>query len=350
LPPNNLPAPQTSFVGRQAESAEVQRFLRTSRVVTLTGSPGSGKTRLALHVAAAMVGEFPGGVWWCDLAGVADPGLVAAAVGATLQVQPSPGQSLAKVVAGAIGRNACLLLLDNCEHVLAACAALAFEVLRESAPLVILSTSLQPLGLPQEVVWSVPAMAVPEGEDVESLARSDAIQLFVERARRVNPAFRLTEHNARLLSAICRRLDGLPLAVELAASRTRLLTVEQIAERLDDVFGLLTRGSSGALSRHRTLRTAMEWSYQFLSVTESSLLCRLSVFTAAFTLSMAEQVAKLDGGPAATLDGLTGLAERSFLTVLPTEDRGEASYVATDRCRLGPGGGARPTLADGGGG
>jgi len=326
VPPHNLPSLPTSFIGRAGELADLVALLSGSRLVTLTGPGGCGKTRLALQVAGSLLGDYPGGVWWCDLAGVPDPALVAAAVSATLQVHPSPDRPTAKALAGALGSGPTLLLFDNCEHVLSGCAALAHDLLQDCPRLTILCTSLQALGLPEEALWSVPAMGLPGSEDLDALRSSDAGRLFVERASRDQPSFGLTERNAPIVAAICRRLDGLPLAVELAAARVRLLTVEQIAERLDDVFVLLTRGMPGTLARHQTMRATMEWSYRFLSPAEQSMLCSLSVFTAPFTLPMAEAVGVREAGEAATLDLLAGLTERSFLTVLPHERDREATY------------------------
>ena len=325
-PAHNLPSLPTSFIGRAGELAELVTRLGHSRLVTLTGPGGCGKTRLALELAGRLRADYPGGVWWCDLAGVPDPVLVPAAVGATLRVQHSPDQPMSKAVAGALGLGSTLLLFDNCEHVLSGCAALAHDLLQDCPRLTILCTSLQALGLPEETSWSVPAMGLPAFEMMEDLQSSDAVRLFVERAQRDQPSFRLTEHNAPSVAAICRRLDGLPLAVELAAARVHLLTVEQIVERLDDVFALLTRGLPGAIARHQTMRAAMEWSYRFLSAEQQSLLCDLSVFTAPFTLPMAEAVAGLEARTGSTLAGLTGLTEWSFLSLLPHVEGREATY------------------------
>ena len=325
-PPHNLPSFPTSFIGREDETIAVLRRLRASRLVTLTGPAGCGKTRLALHVASTDSDHYPGGTWLCDLASVTDPGQVPLALGAILQVPEVGDRSWLKAIPEALGSRPALVILDNCEHVVGGCAALGHHLLRACPELQLLCTSLQPLRLPEEIVWPVPPLALPEASDPGGLMRSDAVQLFVERASRVQPAFRLTDRNTPYVAAICRRLDGLPLAVELAAARARLLTVEQIAERLDDVFTLLTRGSPGGLPRHRTMRATLDWGYQFLAPAEQSLLCRLSIFTAPFTLPMTEAVAGVEPGPTSTLDLLASLTDRSFLDLLPHEAGRPATY------------------------
>ena len=325
-PPHNLPSLPTSFIGREDETVAILRKLRAARLVTLTGPAGCGKTRLALHVASLDTATYPSGIWWCDLASVTDAGQVPLALCATLQVPEAADRSWTKTLPEILGSDAALVILDNCEHVVGGCAALAHHLLQTCPDVRLLCTSLQPLGLPDENVWPVPALALPEASDPAGLMRSDAVQLFVERAARVQPSFQLTDHNAPFVASICRRLDGLPLAVELAAARARLLTVEQIAERLDDVFALLTRGMPGGLSRHQTMRATLDWGYRFLSPAEQSLLCRLSIFTAPFTLPMAEAVAGPPSGPPSTLDLLASLTERSFLDLLPQEEGRPAAY------------------------
>ncbi len=218
-PLHNLPSFPTSFIGRQRETAEVLRELRASRLVTLTGPAGGGKTRLALHVASIAATEFLGGTWWCDLSAVTDPGQVPLALGAILQLPQVTHRSWLKVLPEALSPRPALVILDNCEQVVPGCAALTYHLLQTCPELRLLCTSLQPLGLPEERVWPVPALGLPDPSDPAALMESDAVHLFLERAARVQPAFRMTDRTAPFVSAVCRRLDGLPLAVELAAGR-----------------------------------------------------------------------------------------------------------------------------------
>jgi predicted ATPase/DNA-binding SARP family transcriptional activator len=329
-PPNNLPNFLTSFIGREDDVAQVKQEMSTARLLTLTGPGGCGKTRLALKVAAELLAEFRDGAWWCDLAAVTDPAYVAQTIRSALRLAERADRSALDSLTSALGSRQALLVLDNCEHLLAGCAALGLAVLHSCPGVRILATSLQRLGLPQERVWPVPPLTLPEPAeaDLGVALEHDAVRLFVERAARAWPSFRLAPVNRRAVIAICRQLDGLPLAIELAAARARLLTVDQIAGRLDDAFGLLTRGSLSSLPRHQTLRLAIDWSYQFLSEDERVLLRRLAVFAGPFTLSMAEAVCGDETGSAVVLDLLDGLADKSFVALLPRGAEGEA------HCRL----------------
>jgi hypothetical protein len=292
--PTNLPRPSTSFVGRASELAELQRLLESARLVTLTGPGGSGKTRLALQAAAASLPAFVDGVWWCDLAAVADPAYIPQTVATSLGFGNPANRPPLDALIEALRDRRLLLVLDNCEHVLAACAALAQALLDTCPHVRLLATSLQPLGLAQERVWPTPPLALPAAHSrpasPDALLRCDAARLFAERARDTLPEFALDARDAAAVATICRRLDGLPLALELAAARVRLLTVEQIAERLDDAFRLLTRGTPAHSPRHQALRATMDWTYQFLTAPEQVLLMRLSVFAGTFTLEMIEVV------------------------------------------------------------
>jgi non-specific serine/threonine protein kinase len=308
----------TSFVGRQDEVAEVRRLLggephpedSRPRLVTLAGSGGCGKTRLALQVARSEVEQdsHPDGVWLVELAPVADPALVGQAVATTLNVREVPGQAVLQTLAGALAERRLLLLLDNCEHLLDACAALADALLRACPGVQILATSQQALGMTGEVAYRVPSLATPEGDDLpgagegpetaaalKAMQGYGAVRLFVERARFGQPGFALSAQNAREVLAICRRLDGIPLAIELAAARLAVLSPSQLAERLDDRFRLLTRGNRAAPARHQTLRTLVDWSYGLLTPEERTLFDRLAVFAGGFSLEAAEAVCAGDG-------------------------------------------------------
>jgi len=328
--PHNLPHFLTAFIGRAADIAQVKKELAATRLLTLTGPGGGGKTRLALQVTAEVMPEFRDGAWWCDLAGVTDPAYVAQTISSVLRLpEPADQPALDRLTTTLLSQQA-LLVLDNCEHLLAACAALSLAILRACPGVRILATSLQPLGLPQERVWTVPplSLTVPAQAEATAAFESDAVRLFVDRATRAAPSFRLTPENRPAVVTICRQLDGLPLALELAAARVRLLTADQIAERLGDALGLLTRGSLSHLPRHQTLRLAIDWSYHFLSSSEQGLLRRLAVFAGPFTLAMVEAVCGDQAGAAGVLDGLDGLADKSFVVLLPREAGGEV------HCRL----------------
>lgn len=289
--PNNLPIQLTSFIGREREMQTVKELMGTTRLLTLMGPGGAGKTRLALQVAADLTDEYEDGVWLVELASRADPTDVPEAVGAALRLQDQPGRPMTSTLAEYLRPRRALLLLDNCEHIVAACALLANSLLRECPHLRILATSRQSLRV-GETTWLVPPFTSPDPEHLppmEHLAEFEAIRLFQERAAAVRPDFRITERNASAVAKICHRLDGIPLAIELAAARVNVLSVEQIAARLDDVFHLLTGGSRTALPHHQTLRATMDWSHDLLLEAEKVLFRRLAVF-AGCTLEAAEAV------------------------------------------------------------
>jgi hypothetical protein len=273
--PHNVPAALSSLVGRTREVAEIGRVLASSRLVTLIGPGGAGKTRLAREVAAATVGAgaHPGGVWWVELAPVGAGADVAATVAAVLGVSPPPGRPVVEALAAALGGAAgaprrLLLVLDNCEHVIDDVAALAEQLLRAAPGLTVLATSREALAIEGEVARPVPPLARPPvgaGAPSAPVDAYEAVQLFVERARAASPGFALTEANAPAVAAICARLDGLPLALELAAAVLPALGVEALAARLDDALALLARGRRTALPRHRTLRAVLDWSHELLT-------------------------------------------------------------------------------------
>jgi predicted ATPase/class 3 adenylate cyclase len=299
--PNNLPPQLTSFVGREKEMAEIKRLLGGTRLLTLTGAGGSGKTRLALQAAADLLEEFPDGVWFIELATLAEPGLVSQTVASALGVREQTGRAIADTLAEHLKSRTLLLVLDNCEHLLEGCAKLAALLLRSCPGIKLLATSREPLGVVGEVSWSVPPLSVPDphqtpsGNPVSTWGQTEAVRLFVDRALLSKPDFALTERNVLSVAQVCHQLDGIPLAIELAAARVKVMAVEQIATRLDDRFRLLTGGSRMLLPRHQTLRATMDWSYELLAEQEKALLRRLSVFAGGWTLEAAEAVCAGDG-------------------------------------------------------
>ncbi len=316
--------------------------MRATRLLTLTGAGGCGKTRLALRVATDIAENFVDGVWWVDLASLSDPALVPQSVALVLGLPEVPNQALIETLSNFLKPKDVLLILDNCEHLRAACAELTESLLVVAPGLQILATSREPLGTAGEMSWLVPSMSMPdlesallEGIDSPSaLLEYDALHLFVERAAAVSPTFRVKDENARAIMQVCQRLDGMPLAIELAATRARVLTVEQILARLDDRFALLTAGNRTAvIPRHQTLRAAIDWSYNLLSETQQVLLCRLAVFAGGFTLEAAEAVCSGDGlEQQRILDLLTELVDKSMV-VAQTAGRTEARYRMLETIR-----------------
>ena len=294
LPPNNLPHQLTSFIGREREIAEVRARLGKARLLTLTGAGGSGKTRLALEVATGLLDSYRHGVWFVDLSPLTDPNLVPHAVAVILGVQERSGQPITSTLISWLKERETLLLLDNCEHLVEACAQLANTLLRACPDLRILATSREILRLSGEILWQVSSLTLPadphEQHSLDSLSRYEAIQLFTERARLKRQNFTLTEKNAGTVAEICRRLDGLPLAIELATARTGVLSVEEIRERLNEIFKLLTGGSQTAPLRQRTLEAAIDWSYNILTEPEQELLQALSVFAGGARLETIEAI------------------------------------------------------------
>lgn len=322
--PHNLPIQLTSFVGRARELAEIKRLLPTTRLLTLTGAGGAGKTRLALHVAAELLDTYDDGVWLIELAPLADPALVPQTVAAVLGVHEQPAQPILNSLIDYLRAKNLLLVLDNCEHLIVACARLADAVLRACPNLRILATSREALGIAGETVWMVPSLSLPDASQPRptftDLSQYEAVQLFVDRALAVQPSFKLTELNASAVAQICQRLDGIPLAIELAAARVKVLKTAEIAARLDDRFGLLTSGSRTALPRQQTLSAAIDWSYDLLTEPERVLLRRLSVFPGGCTLAAAELVCADEDGAdgilsSQILDLLSHLVDKSLVVV-----------------------------------
>jgi non-specific serine/threonine protein kinase len=292
-PRHNLPTQLTSFIGRAAEVERVEHLLREKRMVTLTGAGGVGKTRLATEVGERTLDVFPDGIWLVDLAPLHDPALVARAICATFDLPERPERSDLQMVLTFLGHKRMLLILDNCEHLIAACAALAAHVLRACPHVGILATSREPLRISGEMPWRVQSLTTPDPATSltpADLVNYEAARLFIERTRDAQPGFEVTPQHAGAITEVCHRLDGIPLALEMAAAQTGVMTLEEIAARLDDRFSLLTNGARTALPRHRTLRAIQEWSYDLLSPAERRLLARLSVFTGGWTAEAAEAV------------------------------------------------------------
>ena len=290
---HNLPELVSSFVGRETEVIEVSKLIEASRLVTLTGAGGSGKTRLALQVAADALDDFADGVWLVELASLADPELVTSATASALGVREEPGRSLSETLVDAASDRHLLLVLDNCEHLLDATAALVDALVRSCPRLRVLATSREPLAIDGERAYRVPSLTLPGPDQVLNPdgARSfDALHLFADRAVGHRADFVLDETNAATVASLCRKLDGMPLAIELATARLGSLSVADIEQRLDDRFGLLTRGARTALPRQQTLQGLIDWSYDLLNENEQTVLCQLSVFAGGWTLEAAEAV------------------------------------------------------------
>jgi predicted ATPase/DNA-binding CsgD family transcriptional regulator len=323
--PGNLPTPLSSFIGRRHEIAEVKQKLAEQRLLTLIGPGGCGKTRLSIRVARDLQPDFEHGAWLVELAALADPGLLPQAVASSLGVREGAGIPVLDSVITHLQARTALLVLDNCEHLLQASAQISTALLETCPGLQLLATSREPLGVPGEMVWIVPPLSLPEpqpwrspGQERVSLSmyeRSEAIQLFVVRASAAAPSFALTPQNGPWVAEICRRLDGIPLAIELAAARVRAFSVRQIAERLDDRFQLLTGGLRSVPARHQTLVATLDWSYDLLSEAERKLFARLSVFAGGWTLAAAEQIGAERGEQQEVMPGLSSLVDKSLVDV-----------------------------------
>lgn len=315
--PNNLPRQLTSFVGREHEIAEIKTLLGKTALLTLTGVGGSGKTRLALQVTADIVNEYPDGAWWVPFAPIAEPAFVPQALTSALGIREHRGLSTMDVLCHHLRHKTLLLVLDNVEHLLEACAILVDTLLRSCVGLRVLATGREPLRVEGEHIYPVPPLAVPSSGmlvPVVTLRKAEAVRLFVDRAIAVRPSFALSEQNAAAVLQICRRVEGIPLALELAAARVKALSVEQIAARLDDQFRLLTDSVRIGLARHQTLGATMDWSYDLLTDQERVLFGRLAVFAGGFSLEAVELVCAGDGlEPSAILDLLTRLVEKSLV-------------------------------------
>ncbi|HKY14241.1 MAG TPA: adenylate/guanylate cyclase domain-containing protein, partial [Microthrixaceae bacterium] len=313
--PGNLPRQITSFVGREAEIARVAELVGRASLVTLTGVGGVGKTRLALQVAADLLTEFRDGAWLCEYASVTDPEAVWVALAASLRIQAFPGRSLQDSVLNYLSSKQILLVLDNCEHLLAAIAA-QVDAIEQGCPQVsVLATSREGLGLAGERMVAVPSLGVPvEDSALDDLAIIDSVRLFCDRATEARADFVLDAHNAGAIGELCRRLDGIPLGIELAAARLRSMSPDDLVARLDQRFKLLTRGSRAALERQQTLRATIDWSYELLDDPERHVLDRLSVFAGGCDLDAAEAVLAGDDLDALDVtDALGQLVDKSLV-------------------------------------
>jgi non-specific serine/threonine protein kinase len=332
---DNLPLQLNRFIGREREVTALRELLVTTRLLTLTGAGGSGKTRLALQVAADLTAEFADGVWWVDLAALSDPLLVPQLVASVVGIRERAGYTVTEALSQALRPKHLLFVLDNCEHLLAPSIQVIERLLHTCARVRVLVTSRQALAITGETTWPVLPLRVPDTSQtppIEGLLTYEAVQLFVERARSVLPSFSLTPENAPAVVQVCRRLDGMPLAIELAAARLRALSEEQIAARLDDACRFLTGGSRSALPRQQTLRAAMDWSYGLLSARERAVFRRLSVFAGSFSLEAAEAIcAGEPEDPDDVLDVLSSLIEKSL--VVMEQRRVEARYRLLETIR-----------------
>ena len=327
-PPNNLPPSRSSFIGREGEVLEIERALATTRLLTLTGAGGTGKTRLALEVARNLLGSYPDGVWVAELAGLSEGALVPQAVAGALGVQEQPGHPLTDTLAEASRDKEMLLVVDNCEHLVEAAAELVDTLLASCPNLRVLATSREGLGVEGEVRWPVPPLSVPDTQrplTLEDVIGSASVRLFAERASARRPGFALLPENAQAVAHICGKLDGIPLAIELAAARVGVLSAEQILKRLEDSLKLLTGGGRTRTPRQQSLRGALDWSHGLLSEPERVLFRRLSVFAGGWTLEAAEAVVSGEGVEESdVLDVLSNLVDKSLVVAVQTTGNGGA--------------------------
>ncbi len=333
--PNNLPAQITSFVGREKEIAEVKQAIREHRLVTLTGSGGTGKTRLSLQVALDLTEKFADGVWFIELAPVTDPDLIPQTILTTLGLGDRSGLSILQLLLDFLHEKKVLLMLDNCEHLIEASAQVTNTLLTAAPNLTVLASSREALGVKGELSYPIPSLSLPDPKhlpEIEQLSQFEAVRLFIDRARLVIPHFAVDKANAPYVAQICCRLDGIPLAIELAASRVKVLSPEQIAARLDDRFRLLTGGSRTAVPRQQTLRAMIDWSYNLLSEQEKTLFRRLVVFVGGWSLEAAESVSSGDGiEPEQILDLMSQLVNKSL--VIAENVGGESRYHMLETIR-----------------
>jgi predicted ATPase/DNA-binding SARP family transcriptional activator len=332
-PPNNLPISLTSFVGRESEMAEVKALLSTTRLLTLNGPGGIGKTRLALEVGASVMDRFADGVWLIELAPLTDPELLAPTVAAGLGVREQPARSIDQALIEHLRQKRLLLILDNCEHMIDACARLAAAWLGQTSHLKVLVTSRQALNVSGEIVWQVPVLSLPDsGQAAEDSARAEAVRLFIERARFALPSFAVTDATVGQMAQICRSLDGLALAIELAASRVDMLSLEEINRGMENRLQLLTDGNRVALMRHQTLRACLDWSWDLFSEEERTLFRRLAVFAGPWTREDAEQVCADERlGSDRVLAILASLVRKSAVTVQARETVSRYGLLETIR-------------------
>lgn len=335
--PNNLPMQLTSFVGREKEIGELKAELEQHRLVTLTGSGGTGKTRLSLQVAADLLENFDQGVWFVELAPLADPALIPQTIQAAIGIIEQPGKLPLDLLKEYLLDKQTLIVLDNCEHLIEGSSRVANALLNASPGLKILASSREALGVRGELSYPVPSLSLPDPKhlpEMETLSQYEAVRLFIDRALLVSPHFTVDKGNAPFIAQICYRLDGIPLAIELAAARIKMMSLEQISARLDDRFRLLTGGARTALPRQQTLRALIDWSYDILTDTERLLLRRLSVFAGGWTLETAEEVCSGEGlEPFEIMDLLGQLLNKSLVSVIECSDCGVMRYRMLETIR-----------------
>jgi predicted ATPase len=333
---HNLPGHLPGFIGREKEIATIQQLLSLNRLVTLTGAGGCGKTRLAIQSASEVMPEYTDGVWIVELAPVTVPDHIDQAIAEVFMIKEQPGSSLIHIITHFLKRKKLLLILDNCEHLITACSEIAEQILKSTADVTILCTSREALNIADEVAWRVPSLSLPKnGKDLSAneVKRYEAVQLFVARAKNKQPDFVLSDRNAHVVMQICNRLDGIPLAIELAASRVNVLTPEHIVNKLDDRFRLLTGGSRTALERHKTLQATIDWSYDLLSEKEKRIFHQVSVFVNGFDLEAYEQTCRTESAENDDLmDLLSGLIEKS-LVIAKTVKNGVYRYELLETIR-----------------
>jgi len=337
--PNNLPTQLTSFIGRQKELADVKRLIKDTHLLTLIGPGGTGKTRLSIQAANDVLDQYPDGVWLVDLAPILDPLLVPRTIAITIGLRDESQRPVVDMLCDYLSKKKMLIILDNCEHLVDVCAQTADRILHAASDVRILTGSREALGIAGEVTYRVPSLKIPDVDhlpSIESLSQYEAVKLFIDRATAAIPSFTVTNENAPALAQICHRLDGIPLAIELAAGKIRVLGLEQIAKRLDDRFRLLTGGSRTALERHQTLRAAVDWSYNLLSPEEQVLFRRLAVFLGGWTLELAESVCG-DESESGTIrsDDVLYLLEQLInkSLVITQEGHGESRYRMLETIR-----------------
>ncbi|HKJ38910.1 MAG TPA: tetratricopeptide repeat protein, partial [Anaerolineales bacterium] len=335
--PNNLPTRLTTFIGREDQITEVKQDLNEHRLVTLTGSGGTGKTRLSLQVAADVLDSFPNGVWFIELAPLADPDLIPQTILSEIGIVEQQGKDPLDVLKDYLQDKQTLIVLDNCEHLVSASAQVVNALLRAAPRLKVLASSREALGVRGESSYPVPSLSLPNPKHLptlEGLSQYEAVRLFIDRALLVAPRFEVDKDNAPFIAQICYRLDGIPLAIELAAARIKMLSVDQISKRLDDRFRLLTGGARTALPRQQTLRALIDWSYDILDENEQLLLRRLSVFSGGWTLEAAEEVCAGDGVESYDiLDLLSQLVNKSLVVVVDDSHSGETRYRMLETIR-----------------
>lgn len=337
--PNNLPTQLTSFVGREKELADVRKLLQNTHMLTLIGPGGTGKTRLSIQAASELLDQYPDGIWFVELAPILDPLLVAHTTAIAIGLRDEPQRPVIDMLCDYLHEKKMLLILDNCEHLVDACARMADRILHAAPNTRILGTSREALGIGGEVTYRVPSLGLPDLSDlpsVESLSQYEAVKLFIDRATSAVPTFAVTNDNAPALAQVCHHLDGIPLAIELAAAKIRVLSVEQIARRLDDRFRLLIGGSRTVLERHQTLRAAIDWSYNLLPPAEQVLFHRLSVFVSGWTLEAAESACGDESASSVmrsedVLNLLEQLIHKSL--VFKEEEHGESRYHMLETIR-----------------